>query len=141
MTLLQYVTILVSIKIVVELKKIGIESDFAANKLKQGSGEPVCSALYKLGQKVLETMKIHLVKPQFPSDSREGEEENKDDGDKDNKEPDVIEDMGKDMIDEEDDLVNEVSPSPGKGVKDEQNEENAEIIVSKINPEEWMRKS
>ena len=76
MILLQHVTISVSIRVVAEIKQIGTDSDFPANQQEQGSGEVVCSFLYKLGQKVLGMMKINLIKPQSP-DSSECEEENK----------------------------------------------------------------
>ena len=122
---------------VLELKKMGIELDMPASKLKSGNGEGVCSLITKLCQVSLQN-KFKFKKPVIKDEARKGGDMD-DDGD-DNDDMEGNADIA-DMIqngNQSDDDIEDFAELGGGGDRDNQEQIQNQIIQSSISREEWM---
>jgi estrogen-related receptor beta like 1 len=128
----------VASNIVVELKRLNIELDFAPGKLKAGHGFAPCSVILALSKRALKNSGFRFNKPKYPEEGLEAESENIEGDD------DAI--MVDDAVESDEELTTftELQPSAGgrAGGEDETGEERHNApIWSQIDPNEWRFES
>lgn len=118
--------------IVLDLKKLDILIDYPPSKLKSGSGEAVCQALFGLVQVALKAQRFKFKTPVIPEDDED--EGGADDNDQDN-----IVDIANNDFDDDDDIAELVETGANDlRAGDFENPDNA-IIETDIDPDEWQR--
>ena len=124
--------------IVLELKKIGIELDMPASKLKAGHGEGVCTLLIKLCQVSLNN-KFKFKKPVIKDDGGRGDVDDGDDdlGDDMDGNADIA-DMILNGGNQSDDDIEDFADFGGADKGGNEDNIQNQIIQSSITREEWM---
>ena len=119
----------VSNNIIVELTKLGIELDYAPQKIRAGFGEAPAMIILALGRRALQTKKIRFGKPIFPKEQEiQGEVIGGEDED--------MEENGIEEEDFEEAVFAEVKA--GQPQAEEENNADNAPIWSSIEPSEWM---
>ena len=123
---------------VLELKKMNIELDMPASKLKTGHGDGVCILLQRLAQVILQS-KFKFKKPVIKDESGRGDMD--DDGDDMNDDMEGNADIA-DMMqagNQSDDDIEDFAEFGGGGDKgNDADQQQNQIIQSSISREEWM---
>lgn len=115
-------------KIMLDLKGMGFDMDFAANKLKQAAGEHVCRVLLFLADRGLETQGFVFQKPSHEAESTMEEAVV-------DEEAEIPED-DEEVVDEDEDALYADTVEKPK-VESEQDREASATIVSTIDPIAW----
>jgi hypothetical protein len=124
---------------VLELKKMGIELDMPASKLKAGHGDGVCALLIKLCQVSL-AAKFKFKKPVIKDDAGRGgaDEEGDDDmGEDMDGNADIADMLNREGNQSDDDIEDFAEFGGDKGANEAENAQN-QIIQSSISRDEWM---
>jgi len=123
---------------VLELKKMGIELDMPASKLKTGHGEGVCALITKLCQVSLSS-KFKFKKPVIKDEGGKGGDLDDDGDDNDDMEGNAdIADMIQGGNQSDDDIEDFAELGGGGDRNDGQEQIQNQIIQSSISREEWM---
>lgn len=128
----------VASNIVVELKRLNIELDFAPGKLKAGHGFAPCSVILALAKRALKNSGFKFPKPKYPEEGLEAESENIEGDD------DAI--MIDDAVESDDEITTftEMQPNAGgaaRGDEEGGDERHNAPIWSQIDPSEWRFES
>ena len=115
--------------IIVEMTKIGVQIDYAPQKIRSGFGEAPCAILLQLARKALQSKKFKFGKPIFPKEQEmQGEVIGGEDDESD------------DHVIEEEDFEEAVFAEVKAGQPQFEEENNADNapIWSSIDPNEWL---
>lgn len=123
--------------IIDEMKRFGLNTDFAPSKLKQGNGEYVCHVLDQLSDVALKVTNFAWKQPSYPVDNMKDDDDNIQDEDESELKLDKIEDDFVDAIDESDEENDGYLDLGGAEQPPKDDMKATEIMQSNTNYEEW----
>ena len=123
--------------IIEEMKRFGLNADFAPSKLKTGNGEYVCHVLDQLSDVALKATNFSWKQPSYPLDNLKDDDDNIQDEDESELKLDKIEDDFVDAVDESDEEAETFLDLGEQAQKVEDTGKSTEIMQSNTNYEEW----